>query len=83
MIMEKCTFGFIPGTIRNIKVPFNVGFQLKHNNICTSLLIITSGLILLVFYSIDVDQTKTKLFKMKKKSFLYQVKDLLVINKCT
>lgn len=47
-----------------LKVPFNVGFQLKYNNICTSLLIITSGLILFVFYSIDVDQTKTKMFKI-------------------
>lgn len=62
MIMEKCTFGLIPGTIRNTKVPFNAGFQLKYNNICTSLLIITSGLILLIFYSID--QTKTKMFKI-------------------
>lgn len=82
MIMEKCTFGFIPGTIRNIKVPFNAGFQLKYNNICTSLLIITSGLILFIFYSLDVDHKKTKMFKIKK-SFLYKVKDLLVINKCT
>lgn len=36
MIMEKCTF-----EVRNIKVSFNVGFQLKYNNTCTSLLIIT------------------------------------------
>lgn len=71
MIMEKCTFAFISGTIRNIKVPFNVGFQLEYNNICTSLLIITSGLILFVFYSIDVDQTETKMFKIKKKKILF------------
>lgn len=64
MITDKCTFGFIPGTIRNAKVPLNVGFQLKYNNICTSLLIITSGLILFIFYSIDIDQTKTKMFKI-------------------
>lgn len=83
MIMEKCTFGFIPGTIRNIKVPFNVGFQLKYNNICTSLLIITSGLILFIFYSMGVDLKKPKMFKIKRNSFLYKVKDLLVINKCT
>lgn len=70
MIMEKCTFGFISGTIRNIKVPFNVGFQLKYNNICTSLLIITSGLILFIFYSIDGDLTKTKMFKIKKILFI-------------
>lgn len=70
MIMEKCTFGFISGTIRNIKVPFNVGFQLKYNNICTSLLIITSGLILFIFYSIDGDLTKIKMFKIKKILFI-------------
>lgn len=70
MIMEKCTFGFILGTIRNLKVSFNGGFQLKYNNICTSLLIITSGLILFIFYSIDVDLTKTKMFKIKK-NFLF------------
>lgn len=67
MFMEKYTFGFVLGTVRNTKVPFNAGFQLKYNNICTSLLIITSGLILFFFYSIDVDQTKTKMFKIKKK----------------
>lgn len=70
MIMEKCTFGFILGTMRNIKVSFNVGFQLKYNNICTSLLIITSGLILFIFYSIDVDLTKTKTFKIKNFLFI-------------
>lgn len=70
MIMEKCTFGFILGTIRNLKVSFNVGFQLKYNNICTSLLIITSGLILFIFYSIDVDLTKTKMFKIKNFLFI-------------
>lgn len=70
MTMEKCTFGFILGTIRNIKVSFNVGFQLKYNNICTSLLIMTSGLmIVFIFYSIDVDLTKTKMFKIKKFPF--------------
>lgn len=69
MIMEESTFGFILGTIRKIKVSFNVGFQLKYNNICTSLLIITGGLILLIFYSIDVDLTKTKMFKIKKIPF--------------
>lgn len=68
-IMEQCTLGFILGTKRNIKVSFNVGFQLKYNNICTSLLIMTSGLILFLFYSIDVDLTKTKMFKIKKISF--------------
>lgn len=71
MFMEKCTFGFVLGTVRNTKVPFNAGFQLKYNNICTSLLIITSGLILFFFYSIDVDQTKTKMFKIKKKNPFY------------
>lgn len=70
MIMGRCTFGFILGTMRNIKVSFNVGFQLKYNNICTSLLIITSGLILFIFYSIDVDLTKTKTFKIKKFLFI-------------
>lgn len=70
MIMEKCTFGLILGTIRNLKVSFNVGFQLKYNNICTSLLIITSGLILFIFYSIDVDLTKTKTFKIKNVLFI-------------
>lgn len=77
MIMEKCTFGFISGTIRNIKVPFNVGFQLKYNNICTSLLIITSGLILFIFYSIDGDLTKTKMFKIKKNPFYIKSKTYL------
>lgn len=67
--MEKCTSGFLLGIIQNIKVSFNVGFQLKRNNICTSLLIITSGLILFLFYSIDVDLTKTKMFKIN--SFLF------------
>lgn len=66
-MFQKCTFGFVLGTVRNTMVPFNAGFQLKYNNICTSLLIITSGLILFFFYSIDVDQTKTKMFKIKKK----------------
>lgn len=70
MIMEKCTFGLILGTIRNLKVSFNVGFQLKYNNICTSLLIITSGLILFIFYSIDVDLTKTKMFNIKNVLFI-------------
>lgn len=70
MIMEKCTFGFILGTIRSIKVSFNVGFQLKYYNICTSLLIITSGLIPLIFYCIGVDLTKTKMFRKKKFLFI-------------
>lgn len=77
MIMEKCTFGFIPGTIRNTKVPFNAGFQLKYNKICTSLLIITSGLILFIFYSIDIDQTKTKMLKIKKNPFYIKSKTYL------
>lgn len=70
MITGKCTVGFILGTIRNVKVSFNVGFQLKYNNICTSLLIITSGLILFIFYSMDVDLTKTKMFKIKNFLFI-------------
>lgn len=70
MIMEKCTLGFVLGTIRNIKVSFHVGFQLKYNNICTSLLIITSGLILFIFYSINVDLTKPKMFKIKNFLFI-------------
>lgn len=68
--MEKCTFGFILGTIRSTKVSVNVGFQLKYYNICTSLLIITSGLILLIFYCIGVDLTKTKMFKIKNFLFI-------------
>lgn len=81
-MMENSTLGFSLGRIWNTEVSLTVGFQLKCNNICTSLLIIPSGLILFNFYSIDVDLTKTKMFKTKI-SFLYKVKDLLVINKCT